>query len=150
MADGNEEIVASVDSFKTMDYDGLESYLKKSEAEITIVNFWATWCAPCIKELPYFEQIKEKYKEEDVRMILVSLDFSDQKDRLENFIERQDITSEVILLDDPDANSWIDRVDKTWSGAIPATIIFSDRSRNFYERSFTFRELEKEVLKFIK
>ena len=134
--------------FKTVDYDGLEDYLTQSTAAVTVVNFWATWCKPCIKELPFFEEVKAKYDEQDVDVILVSLDFPDQIERLEKFIDNRKLKSEVVLLDDPDANTWINKIDARWSGAIPATIIYNENKKSFYERSFTFQELEKEIEKF--
>ncbi len=143
-----EERVAEVHSFKTLDYRGLEEHLEQSKAAITVVNFWATWCKPCIKELPYFEELREKYKGQNLEVILVSLDFADQKERLTTFIADRNLQSEVILLDDPDANSWINKVDESWSGAIPATIVYNDTKKSFYERSFTFQELDKEIEKF--
>lgn len=132
----------------TVDYEGLEKRLEHTTAAITVVNFWATWCKPCIKELPYFEKLKSQYSKDQVEVILVSLDFPDQMERLEAFIEKRNVASEVILLDDADANSWINKVDPSWSGAIPATIIYTNKKRNFYERSFTFQELELELEKF--
>jgi len=143
-----KEAVVTSKAFKTVDYNELEGYLAKSTAAITVVNFWATWCKPCIKELPYFEEVEAKYDDQNVDVILVSLDFPDQLERLEKFIVNRNLKSEVILLDDSDANSWINKVDKSWSGAIPATIIYNENKKSFYERSFTFQELEKEIEKF--
>ncbi len=146
---GSSEIrPKQANSFTTLDYDGLEAVLENTTAGITVVNFWATWCKPCIKELPYFEEVRSKYTDDELTIILVSLDFPDELERLENFIKKRGLKSEVILLDDPDANSWINKVDKSWSGAIPATIIFNKNKRNFYERSFTFQELEQEINQF--
>ena len=150
----NQVIVSHVDSevdtpFVTVDYEGLESYLEESDATVHVVNFWATWCKPCIKELPYFETIREKYSGENVKVILVSLDFPDQKERLTHFIEKRNIQSEVVFLDDGDANSWIPKVDVSWTGAIPVTIIYTDEKRSFYERSFTYKELEEELKLFL-
>lgn len=142
------EKALTTSTVKTVDYSELEDYLSKSTAAITVVNFWATWCKPCIKELPYFEKIHAKYDQAGVEVILVSLDFLDQIERLEKFIAKRNLKSEVVLLDDPDANSWINKIDKSWSGAIPATIIFNQKKKSFYERSFTFQELEKEIEKF--
>lgn len=147
---GNQDIVSSVqveeeNPFVTVDYEGLEAYLEASEADVHVVNFWATWCKPCVKELPYFETIQKQYGDEDVKVILVSLDFPDQVERLTHFIEKRNIQSEVVFLDDGDANSWIPKIDVSWSGAIPVTIIYNDEKRSFYERSFTYEELEKEL-----
>jgi len=128
---------------KVVDFKGLEPYLSKQNDTTYIVNFWATWCGPCVKELPYFEKITEKYENQKVKVILVSLDFpKSYKKSLLPFLVKKGIKSEVILLNDPDSNTWINKVDKNWSGAIPATIIYNKNSRSFYEKSFTYEELE--------
>ncbi|NHN24348.1 TlpA family protein disulfide reductase [Flavobacterium jejuense] len=132
------------------DFEGLETFFKQKDDTIYIINFWATWCAPCIKELPYFEGIGKKYKEKNVKIILVSLDFPKKVETsLLPFIKRKKLVSDVIHLNDPDANSWIEKVNKGWSGAIPATIIYKNDDAAFYEQSFTYEELEKELLKML-
>jgi thiol-disulfide isomerase/thioredoxin len=60
---------------KSYDYQNLALLLQPKDETVYVVNFWATWCAPCIKELPYFEQLHENYKDKNVKVILVSLDF---------------------------------------------------------------------------
>ncbi|GGG29714.1 hypothetical protein GCM10011344_33230 [Dokdonia pacifica] len=151
---GNQEIVSFENleedtPFITVDYEGLEAYLETSEAEVHVVNFWATWCKPCVKELPHFEELRAVYDTEDVKVILVSLDFPEQIERLTHFIEKWNIQSEVVFLDDGDANTWIPKVDVNWSGAIPATIIYNDEKRSFHEQSFTYDTLEKELKLFL-
>ncbi|WP_211320104.1 TlpA disulfide reductase family protein [Dyadobacter jejuensis] len=113
----------------------MEPLLSTDSESIHIVNFWAMWCAPCVKELPLLEQYKAKYP--DASVLLVSLDFpEDIETKLKPFLKKKGITLKVALLDDPDANRWIDRVDPNWSGAIPFTIIFDNKNRSFHERPF--------------
>ena len=132
------------------DYDGLEPLINKTDNKVHVVNFWATWCAPCVKELPYFETINEKYKENNVEVLLVSLDFPRNYDsKLKPFIKKHNLQSEVIAFDDVDQNRWIPAIDKKWTGALPATIIYSNDKRYFYERSFTLEELENELKQFL-
>lgn len=132
------------------DFEGLRPYLKTMTDSVYVVNFWATWCAPCIKEMPYFEAINKKYKNKGVKVTLVSLDFPRKyESHLKPFIKKNKLTSEVVVLNDPDSNSWIPEINPDWSGAIPATLIFSKDNRAFYEQPFTFEELEAELLKFI-
>jgi len=127
-------------------FSQLEPLLNKQNDTTYVVNFWATWCKPCVKELPYFEQITETYSEEKVKVILVSLDFPEQlKKRVLPFIKERKLKSHVVLLDDPDANGWIPKVDTTWSGAIPATIIYKDQQRKFVEGSMSYKDLETEL-----
>ena len=133
-------------AFSVVDYASLEPMLTKKNDTTYVVNFWATWCRPCIKELPYFEEIRENYSEEKVKVLLVSLDFPDKiKAQVIPFIQKNNIKSEVILLDDADANNWIPKVSEEWSGAIPATIIYKNNERKFYEQSFTYQELKNEI-----
>jgi thiol-disulfide isomerase/thioredoxin len=136
---------------KIYDYDGLEPLINKDDDKIHVVNFWATWCAPCVKELPYFETINKNYKDKNVEVLLVSLDFpKDYDKKLKPFIKNKNLKSKVVALDDTNMNRWLPMVNKDWSGAIPATIIYNGDKRQFYERSFTQEELETELKQFIK
>ncbi|RZT00179.1 TlpA disulfide reductase family protein [Aquimarina brevivitae] len=131
------------------DFDGFQPLLNIKDGKVRVINFWATWCKPCVAELPYFEMINKRYPKDQVEVILVSLDLPSNVDgKLIPFVRNQNLESRVLLLDDPDANSWIPKIDKEWSGAIPATIIYKDNKSKFYERSFTYNELEKELSKF--
>ncbi|WP_406684386.1 TlpA family protein disulfide reductase [Seonamhaeicola sp. MEBiC1930] len=132
------------------DFEGLSSYLNKKDDKVYIINFWATWCAPCVKELPYFEEIGSKYKNENVEIILVSLDFPHLYDsKLKPYIKDKELKSKVVALNDDDMNTWIPKVSEDWSGAIPATVIYKNDKRSFYEKSFTYEELEKELKQFL-
>lgn len=131
------------------DFDGFEKFLNKKDDKIYVINFWATWCAPCVKELPYFEKLNSEYGEKNVEVILVSLDFPHLYDsKLKPFIEKKKLKSKVIALDDVDMNTWIPKVDESWSGSLPATIIYKNENSKFFEQSFTYEELEKEVKQF--
>lgn len=133
-------------SIPTFDFTGLEeAYFQPNPGVIRVVNFWATWCKPCVKELPAFEQLGAEY-EDQVEVILVSLDFPEHIDKaVIPFIKEHQLKSQVVLLDDADANTWIPKVSSKWSGAIPATLIVKDGNRYFFEQSFTYEELENEI-----
>ena len=132
------------------DYDGLEKFLSQKDDKIYVVNFWATWCKPCVKELPNFEKLNSNYSDNNVEVILVSLDFPHlYESKLKPFVIENKLTSKVIALDDVDMDTWIPKVSETWSGAIPATIIYKNDNRKFYEQSFTYKELETEVKQFL-
>lgn len=127
-----------------------KNYLQMKNDSIYIINFWATWCKPCVKELPAFEKMAMDYSDKRVKILLVSLDFSDKiESQVIPFIKKNNIQAEVVLLDDANANSWIPKVSQEWSGAIPATVIYKKDNRKFYEQSFTFKELETELKKFL-
>ncbi len=130
------------------DFDGFEPYLNRKDGKVHVINFWATWCVPCVKELPFFEELNTNYPE--ITMTLVSLDFYQAiETSLIPFIQKEKLRSEVIMLHQPDADSWISKVDPSWSGALPATVIYKDDQTKFFERSFTYEELERELKPFL-
>lgn len=151
VADKKEIVAKEVSSnVPTLNYEQLKPMLHKNDDKIYVVNFWATWCAPCVKELPYFEKINKEYKSKNVEVLLVSLDFPKKKEtKLLPFIEKKNIQSKVVLLDDPNEQFWIGNISEKWSGALPATLIYSKDKREFFEQSFTEEELQKEVQSFI-
>lgn len=140
---------ANVD-FPIYDYEGLKPLLHKEDDKTYIVNFWATWCKPCIAELPYFEQTFAEQKGNGVELILVNLDMPSMwEKRLVPFVKKKDLKGKVVILDDPNMNDWIPKIDKDWGGGIPATLIYNKENRAFFEREFTYDELNQELQQFI-
>ena len=132
------------------DYAELEPLLNIKDDKTYVINFWATWCAPCIRELPYFQELHENYKDKNLEVIFISLDFPGKMEKsLLPFIKKRKINSRVILLDDADEKTWIPKIDPNWDGGIPATLIYNEDKRTFYAHAFTKESLLKEVNKFI-
>ena len=131
---------------KLLSVDELEDRISKGGDTLYVVNFWATWCAPCIAELPYFEKLQTTYKDQPLKVLLVSLDF---KSKLQKsvipFVQKKQLTNETFLLNEANAQVYIDKISKEWSGAIPATLIYNKKNnvRKFYEKEFTYAELEQ-------
>jgi thiol-disulfide isomerase/thioredoxin len=125
-------------------FDKLSSLLDENGDKVHIINFWATWCGPCVKELPLFETLAAG-NDPSVKVTLISLDFADEVDKVDAFINRRKIKSPVFLLDEIDYNSWIDRVESSWGGAIPATLFINQRTgqRKFVDRELKDGELEQ-------
>ncbi len=120
-------------------YDDLTRLFIKDNDTTYLVNYWATWCKPCIEELPYFETIHKTLLKEKVRVILVSLDFPDQiETKLIPFIRKNKIAASVVFLNDPKSNYWIDQVNQNWSGGLPATITYRIKETKWFkEGSFS-------------
>ncbi|RYU94588.1 TlpA family protein disulfide reductase [Emticicia agri] len=135
-------------------YPALEKMFKQSKDTVLIVNFWATWCKPCIEELPYFENISKKYEGTKVKVVLINLDVvKDLTTKVKPFVGKNNIrSSDIYLLDEPDYNSWIDKVSADWSGSLPFTLIVGsdNKIRKTFEEPLTESQLEKEIQPFIK
>lgn len=133
-------------------FDKMEKEIFLNNDTTYVINFWATWCKPCVKELPYFEDLNRSARDEKIKVFLVSLDFKNQmKTRLKKFLVENSFTSEIILLADINYNNWIEKVDKSWSGSIPATLLIRGNNRLFAEREFeNEQDLRDFVYSFIK
>ncbi|NPD85879.1 TlpA family protein disulfide reductase [Lentimicrobium sp. L6] len=117
-----------------------KKYMNDSDT-LYLVNYWATWCKPCVEELPDFIKLNTLLKDQKFKMILVSLDFPSQIDsRVKPFIRENGIQAEVVVLDD-DANVWINKVNKDWDGDIPVTQIIQKQKKEFYNSTLTYSEL---------
>lgn len=124
----------------------LQKVMEEKSQEIQVINFWATWCGPCVKELPYFEQLNAEARPGvSVTLVSLDLDLDPNPDKVYGFISRKNIQSEVLLLDERDPNSWINKIDREWSGALPATLLINHRTgaRKFIGRALRAGELEK-------
>lgn len=133
-------------------YESLEKSLNLDSDTTYVINFWATWCKPCVQELPYFEQFNAENKYQTVKVILVSLDFAKQIDsHLKPFIEKRKLTSKVAFMADKNYNNWLDKVSPEWSGSIPATLLLRGQKRDFAEKEFdSSDELKEWIHHFIK
>lgn len=117
----------------------------KDGEELYVVNFWATWCGPCVKELPYFNALEEELAGK-VKFLYVSLDFTKSLEKkLLPFIDKEEI-GQVVFLDQKKVNEWLPKIDKDWSGAIPATLILGKGQHQFYRQSFHSSEELKAIL----
>lgn len=128
----------------------LKTLTKTENDTVLVVNFWATWCAPCVKELPYFEALKSTSFAKPIKVLLISLDAPrDLKNRLIPFVKNKNLKWPVFLFSEPNPNYWINQINSDWSGAIPATQLFSNTKSSFFEQSFTQDELIKTITEFI-
>jgi len=132
-------------SIKRIGTSELEKILGNPDDNLFVVNFWATWCGPCIKELPHFEKLSKEYQAERVTFILVSLDFPSEIDKkLIPFLKKNKIDLGVYVMMDLDYDTWIGKVDEGWQGNLPATLVFNN-TRGI--RQFLPREIDESTLR---
>jgi len=123
----------------------LEEILNNSEDCLYVINFWATWCPPCVQELPHFEKIAKEFDSSRVKFILISVDFPSQAEKqLEPFLKKNNITLPVSAMMETDSNLWIEKVDPEWQGDIPATLFLNNarKIRKFNAGILDYQELK--------
>ncbi len=126
-------------------FQQLEQKWKIDSDTLYVINYWATWCKPCVEELPAFLRIEKELKHKSFKMILVSLDFPQHLEtRVLPFIKKHQIKCEVVILDD-DANQWINKVNPQWDGSIPVTVLVKNKKSEFYDHTFDYESLLKLV-----
>ena len=144
--------LAQSQSFKKVNFDEVEFILNTENDTTYLINFWATWCKPCIEEMPYFEELTSIYTGNKFKVILISLDFkSDVETRLKPFLIKKKLISKVWWLDEPNQNKFIEKVEQEWYGEIPFTLIKNGKLQKRYWKAGKFekQELLEKVKEFL-
>ena len=129
-----------------VNFDQMEPLLRVKNDTVYMINFWATWCMPCVEEMPDILKFSAEMKNRKFRLVLVSMDNPDHlESRVKPFIRRFEIKDRVILLDDPDANRWIEKVHPDWMGSIPATLFYSAEFKTLHVDKIDYEGLKKIV-----
>ncbi|MES2332949.1 MAG: TlpA disulfide reductase family protein [Bacteroidota bacterium] len=117
-----------------------------------VVNFWASWCAPCVREIPWFEKNVAAFADKKVKMVLVSIDFpEDYPKNIAAFAKKNGYKSEIIWLNETNADEFCPRIDKAWEGAIPVTLMVNNKKkyRQFFNQQLPEPKLIQELQKMV-
>lgn len=137
---------ASAQSISVYKIEDLEKRIQNRADTVLVLNFWATWCKPCVAEIPDFERLNAEMKNTKFKLLLVSMDFKeDLNKKLIPFVQKNNYQSEIILLDEIDGNHFIDKIEKQWTGAIPATLILFNQKRKFIGTKTNYEFLKQSV-----
>jgi thiol-disulfide isomerase/thioredoxin len=145
---------AQQDGPAVVEFKDVQRLIKQRSDTTYILNFWASWCAPCLAEMPAFRKFMASQEGAPIRMVLISLDFEKHYDKqFRKAIQDNQLDfCQVVLLRSPGGYDWIDKVSPDWSGAIPGTLIYNPKKKfrkfygeelNFEELNYIYKEIEK-------
>lgn len=136
--------ITSIDEYKAV--------IAGSEGKVVLVNFWATWCPPCVKEFPELVKLYKDYKDKEFVLVFISLDDrADYDSKLLPFLKKQgvDFTSYFGNFSNPEA--LMTYVDKSWQGEIPYTGFYDKEGKlsKTFMGNKTYEQFETEVKKLL-
>ena len=122
-------ISLTAQSYVKVSASRIEDLLQQKNDTTYVINFFASWCAPCIQELPELQAFAREHALDKIRLMYVSLDFEeDAEEALLPLLRKFEITQPVWLLTET-GNRWITRIDRQWNGSIPATLVFNNTKK---------------------
>lgn len=130
----------------------VEKYMVAKNGDVLVINFWATFCKPCVAEIPSFIKITDKYKNERVKLLLVSLDLpSYYPAKIASFAKKHQYKTNIVWLNETDADYFCPKADTSWSGSIPATLMINTKTgyRRFFEGEMSVSQFEEALKKVI-
>jgi thiol-disulfide isomerase/thioredoxin len=130
----------------------VEKYMAQKDA-VLVINFWDTFCKPCVAEIPSFISITNQYKKDNVKLLLVSLDLpSYYPAKIATFSKKHNFKTSITWLNETNADYFCPKIDPAWSGSIPSTVILNTKTgyRKFFEEEMTAEDFEKELKAAIK
>ena len=138
---------ASAQPATTIKLKDIQQLISSSSEKVKVINFWATWCAPCVKEMPLFEKLNDENKKVEVTLVSMDYDLDPNPEKVYRFVTRKNLKSKVLILAEANPNDWIDKIDKSWSGALPATLIINTKSgkRTLIQHELKEGDLEKYI-----
>lgn len=125
----------------------LQSYIKNADS-VLVINFWATYCKPCLEEIPYYQAIINKHKDQKVKLLLLDLDTKEiYPAKIENFVKERNYSSQVVWLNENNINYYCPKVDKSWMGGIPSTLFINNKTgyKKFFEQQLKPEKFEIEL-----
>lgn len=115
-----------------------------SQKQTVVLNFWATWCQPCVEEIPLFIKLQQQHPE--INVVGISMDESNQLSAVETFAQKHGMNYHVALRDGDDFEKMVNSIDPQWIGALPATFVFKNGTRVYSKTGLVNqKELEQAI-----
>ena len=121
---------ANLPKITQVDEHLLRETIDHSRGHVVLVNFWATWCGPCVAEFPDILRLRREYSERGLELLFVSIDEPGKDmDVVSRFLRKMGVDFETYMKHTRNDEAFINSVSISWSGALPATFIYDRKGR---------------------
>lgn len=130
---GTQPIPTEVLSVVPVNGCTLHHMIESSRGHVVVLNFWATWCAPCVAEFPDLVRLRDSYIDRNVDVLLVCAnDPTEDGAKVREFLASQHVSFKTFMKQSGDDEAFINAVNRNWSGALPATFLFDRNGKVVY------------------
>jgi thiol-disulfide isomerase/thioredoxin len=116
-------------SLTPVDEAAVQKLVNANKGKVLIVNFWATWCAPCREEMPQLLALERRYAPKGVKLVLISADEPGDETSVREFLAAQKAPAPWYLKKSANDDQFINSIDPKWSGALPAMFVYDRAGR---------------------
>lgn len=138
----------------SLDAKGIDALRAKHKGDVLVINFWATWCKPCVQEFPELVKLQQTYANNNVEVMFISIDDDDAKTKRKvvSFLKKMNITTSSYLKRRGNDEAFINAVHPNWSGALPTTLVYKRNGELAAMKSeeLNFDELQRLIVPLLK
>jgi thiol-disulfide isomerase/thioredoxin len=130
-----EKLTAEPVSVGPVDAEALKALRKNGSAKFRLVNFWATWCAPCVAEFPELVTINRMYRHRDIEVVAVAVNRPDEEKDVLAFLQKQQASFKNLIFASADRETLMDAFDPDWQGEVPYTVLIDPDGKMIYRET---------------
>jgi len=129
-------------ALEPIDNDTVAQLAKNDTKKLLVVNLWATWCGPCVAELPELVTMNRMYRGRPFRLVTISLDDPARRDEALRVLEENHVSATNYILNTSDRDKFAEALDRAWPGPVPYTLVIAPGGKVLYRKTGPFDPLE--------
>jgi len=130
-----EKLAGEPVSISPANEETLKGLRANKSGKFRLVNFWATWCAPCVAEFDEFITINRMYRHRDFELVMVSVNAPDEQNAVLTFLKKHQASSRNLLFASAKRDKLIDAFDPEWQGEVPLTVLIDPDGKIIYRQT---------------